>query len=203
MAQGHDQMEEKKTKRSLKALFIFTPLIVVVLVALLSVSMAKTSTTNYCLSCHEMKSYKEELEKSSHAFDKDKNPIECSQCHLPSGVGPRYVAVKIYSGTKDLWAHHVGDPTRLDRRHLQSVARRFLMDDNCLACHQDLYKNVKNEPISEIGKLCHDAYLGKNGETESRCAGCHQNLAHLPEFDRRYLINAKFAAKFSLEKEKK
>jgi cytochrome c-type protein NapC len=77
------------------------------------------------------------------------------------------------------------------------------MDDNCLVCHQDLYKNVKSEPISEIGKLCHDAYLGKNGETGSRCAGCHQNLAHLPEFDRRYLVNAKFATKFSLEKENK
>jgi hypothetical protein len=83
------------------------------------------------------------------------------------------------------------------------VARRFQMDQNCLACHQDLSQNVKGEPISEIGKFAHDAYLGKNGETGSRCAGCHQNLAHLPEFDRRYLVNAKFAAKFSLEKETK
>jgi cytochrome c-type protein NapC len=148
-----------------------------------------------------MQTHKNELEKSSHALDKDKHPIECAQCHLPSRVGPRYVAVKIYSGISDIWAHTVADPSRLDRRHLQVVARRFLMDDNCLACHQDLTKNVKGEPISEIGKLAHDAYLGKNGETGSRCAGCHQNLAHLPEFDRRYWINDKFAAKFSLDKE--
>lgn len=194
---------EKSKKFPFKAFFIYTPLILIVLGIFLSVSMTKTSTTSYCLSCHEMKTHKEELEKSSHAFDKEKNPIECSQCHLPPGMGPRYVAVKIYAGMKDLWVHHLGDSANLDRRHLQGAARRFLMDDNCRACHQDLEKNVKGEPLSEIGKLCHEAYLGKNGQTQSSCAGCHQNMAHLPEFDRRYSVNAGFAAKFSLAKEKK
>jgi hypothetical protein len=27
------------------------------------------------------------------------------------------------------------------------------------------------------------------------CAGCHANMAHLPVFDRRYAVNAAFAAK--------
>ena len=197
-------MEEEKRKGfSSRARWVYLLLALVVLVVLLSVTMARTSTTSSCLSCHEMQTYKNELEKSSHALDKDKQPIECAQCHLPAGVGPRYVAVKIYSGLSDLWAHTFGDTSRLDRRHLQVVARRFLMDDNCLACHQDLSQNVKGEPISEIGKVAHDAYLGKNGATGSGCAGCHQNLAHLPEFDHRYWANAKFAAKFSLAKENK
>jgi nitrate/TMAO reductase-like tetraheme cytochrome c subunit len=196
-------MEEAKKKGfSLKS-WLYAALILMVLVVLLSVAMAQTSTTSSCLSCHEMQTHKDELAKSSHAQDKDKQPIECAQCHLPAGVGPRYVAVKIYSGLSDIWAHTFGDPSRLDRRHLQVMARRFLMDDNCRACHQDLLQNVKGEPLSEIGKLAHDAYLGKNGATGSGCAGCHQNLAHLPEFDRRYWVNAKFAAKFSLAKENK
>jgi nitrate/TMAO reductase-like tetraheme cytochrome c subunit len=196
-------MEEAKKKGfSLKS-WIYAALILVVLVALLSVAMAQTSTTGSCVSCHEMQTHKDELAKSSHAQDKDKQPIECAQCHLPAGVAPRYLAVKIYSGLSDIWAHTLGDPARLDRRHLQVVARRFLMDDNCRACHQDLLQNVKGEPLSEIGKLAHEAYLGKNGAAGSGCAGCHQNLAHLPEFDRRYWVNAKFAAKFSLEKENK
>jgi nitrate/TMAO reductase-like tetraheme cytochrome c subunit len=195
--------QEKKPGFGFRVWWIYVLFILAVLAVLLSVTMARTSTTSSCLSCHEMQTQKDELEQSSHALDKDKHPIECAQCHLPAGVGPRYVAVKIYSGVSDLWAHYFGDPSRLDRRHLQVVARRFLMDDNCLACHQDLSHNVKGEPISEIGKLAHDAYLGKNGETGSGCAGCHQNLAHLPQFDRRYWVNAKFAAKFSLEKENK
>jgi cytochrome c-type protein NapC len=196
-------MEEEKRGFALRARWLYAILILMILVVLLSVTMARTSTTGSCLSCHEMQTHKDELEKSSHALDKDKQPIECAQCHLPAGVGPRYAAVKIYSGVSDLWAHYLGDTSRLDRRHLQVVARRFLMDDNCRACHQDLSQNVKGEPIPETGKLAHDAYLGKNGETTSGCAGCHQNLAHLPEFDRRYWVNATFAAKFSLEKENK
>ena len=99
-------MEEEKNKRfSPKVLFIYIPLVLIVLVVLLSVTMARTSTTNSRLSCHEMQTHKDELEKSSHALDKDKHPIECAQCHLPTGVGPRYVAVKMYSGVSDIWAH--------------------------------------------------------------------------------------------------
>ncbi len=177
-------------------------LIVLALVPVISMSMARTSTTNYCMSCHEMKSHKSELEKSSHAFDKDKKPIECAQCHLPNSFGLKYVAVKVYLGARDMMVHYLGDPNNLDRRKMQQIARRFILDDNCRACHQDLSKNAKGEKISEIGKLCHDAYLGINGSTKSRCVGCHFNVAHLPDFDRRYFFNAKFAKRLQ-EGEKK
>ena len=167
-----------------------------------SVTLARTSSTEYCLSCHEMKSYQTELENSSHAVDKDKQAIQCAQCHIPHG-GLKFAAVKTVSGVKDLWVHYLGDTSKLNRRHMQEAARRFVVDENCLACHADLAKDTRGQPISEIGKLCHDAYLGKNGNTKYGCAGCHQNMAHLPEFDRRYEVNAKFAARLPLEKEPK
>jgi len=102
-----------------------------------------------------------------------------------------------------LWVHYLGDTSKLNRRNMQELAGRFVVDENCLACHGDLDKDVKGQPLSEIGKLCHDAYLGKNGTTAHGCAGCHANLAHLPEFDRRYEVNAKFAANLAQEKENK
>jgi len=148
-----------------------------------------------------MKSYKEELSKSSHAQDKDKNPIECSQCHVPLSVGPRYLTVKGYQGTKDFIVSKLGDPTNLDRKRMQVEARRFMADENCRACHEDLKKNVKDEELSEIGKLCHDAYLLQNGNTKRRCAGCHFNMAHLPGFDRRYWFNEEFARRMDLKEE--
>lgn len=56
-----------------------------------------------------------------------------------------------------------------------------------------MYKDAKGEkPVSEIGKLAHEAYLGKNGQAKSNCAGCHINMAHLPDFDRRLHVNKKF-----------
>lgn len=161
----------------------------------MGVSMARTSTTEYCTSCHEMKPYLDELKKSPHALDANKKPIDCAQCHVPADLGPKYLVVKTVIGMKDMIVHYLGDPENLDRRDMQPMARQFMDDDNCLACHKDLMKDAKGEKaVSEVGKLCHEAYLGKNGGgTKRNCAGCHQNMAHLPRFDMRYAVNAEFA----------
>ena len=162
-----------------------------------------TSSTEFCMSCHEMKPYLKELRFSSHAKDKDGKEIACRQCHIPLGVGPRYLAVKIYSGIKDVAVHFWSKPDSIHRAHTQEAARRFVDDANCFACHQDLYMNAKNNaPVSEYGRLAHDAYLGKNGTTKRNCAGCHINLAHLPPFDRRLQINAAFASRLQQGEEK-
>ncbi len=175
----------------------------VVIIAAASVSMSMTSRTEFCMSCHEMERYKAELEKSSHAVDKDNNPIQCRQCHVPLGVGPKYLTVKTYLGMKDLVVSNFGDPTNLDRRQMQGVARKFMSDENCRACHEDLTKDTKDKELSKIGQLCHEAYLLENGNTTRKCAGCHFNMAHLPKFDRRYYFNEEFAKKLPLVEEKK
>jgi nitrate/TMAO reductase-like tetraheme cytochrome c subunit len=157
--------------------------------------MYATSSTSFCASvCHEMAVYRTELGSSAHALDKEGNETGCARCHIPAGVGPRYMAVKIYSGVKDVFVHLVRSPVSLDRAELQTAARRFVDDDNCRGCHADLYKDARGEKeISEIGGISHDAYLGKNGQAKSNCAGCHVNIAHLPEFDRRLEVNRAFA----------
>jgi nitrate/TMAO reductase-like tetraheme cytochrome c subunit len=75
--------EEKNPGFGFRIWWIYVLLILAVLVVLLTVTMARTSTTSSCLSCHEMQTHKDELAKSSQAQDKDKQPIECAQCHLP------------------------------------------------------------------------------------------------------------------------
>lgn len=168
----------------------------IALAALFAVSaygLKATSTVEFCTSCHEMKVHAEELKYSTHAKDKDGKDIGCSDCHIPAGYGPRYLSVKIYSGMKDLYVHFVEQPGSVNRAAQQLVARRFLDDANCLRCHEDLYKDAKGEKqISREGQLAHDAYLGKNGQARSNCAGCHINIAHAPEFDRRLEVNKEF-----------
>jgi len=166
-----------------------------------AVAFEKTSTTGFCVSCHEMEQHRTELKLSSHAVDKDKKPIECRQCHMPAELGPRYVSLKAYLGIKDMIVHHFGDPDNFYRRELQLSARRFVPDDSCRACHEDLKKTYKGEELSREGKLAHDAYLGINGQTGKGCADCHHNMAHLPIFDRRYVQNAEFAAKMAAQEE--
>lgn len=161
-----------------------------------SYGVKATSTTEFCLSCHEMKVYQKELEASPHAKDAKGNPIGCSQCHVPGSGIVRMVAAKTYLGVKDIWVHTTEEDVVLNRAAMQPMARRFVDDANCRACHQDLGRNAKNDgPVSELGKLAHDNFEDKNGSSRSGCAGCHQNMAHLPPFDRRLAVNAKFAAK--------
>ncbi len=184
-------------------LFLILSAIVIILILVMSVSMARTSTTDYCISCHEMAIYKDELKKSIHAVDKEKNPIECNQCHIPKDIGLRFVAVKTFLGLKDLVVHNFGDPENLNRKEMQDLARRYIPDENCRECHKDLMLDTKDQKISEIGRLSHESYLGKNGNTSRGCAGCHFNMAHLPRFDRRYFFNAEFAKRLPLKKEQK
>lgn len=161
-----------------------------------SVGVVRTSATPFCMSCHEMRVYQEELDASSHAKDAKGQPIGCSQCHIPGNGLVRMLAAKAYMGAKDVWSHFVEGGYDLDRAAMQPVARRFTDDANCRACHEDLMRNAKNDgPVSPEGKLAHDAYLGKNGQARSGCAGCHTNMAHLPVFDQRIPRNAKFLAK--------
>ena len=162
-----------------------------------------TSSTAFCSSfCHEMAAQAAELRSSPHALDADGREIGCARCHIPQGFGPAYLAVKTYSGVKDVYVHLVETPPASDRTGLQKAARRFIDDDNCLACHTDLYKDAKGEKeISDIGRFSHDAYLGKNGQAKSNCAGCHVNMAHLPEWDRRLEVNRDFAGRLKIAEE--
>lgn len=161
-----------------------------------------TSTTQFCVSCHEMGTNQMEMKFSTHAKDKDGRPIDCAQCHLPPGMGPKYLSVKVYSGVKDLCVHFFTDVEELNRIKMQMTAYRFIDDADCLACHGDLYKDAKGEkPVSELGRVAHDAYLGKNGNVRNGCANCHVNLAHLPSFDRNLEINAKFASRVLKQEE--
>lgn len=168
-------------------------LTVLVLVLAASVAVVTTKSTSFCLSCHEMAMYQTELEASPHAKDAQGKAIGCSQCHIPGTNIVRMLAGKLYLGTKDVWVHYTEGGYDLDRAAMQPMARRFVDDANCRACHEDLNRNAKNDgPISEEGKLAHANYQGTNGQSRSTCAGCHVNMAHLPPFDERIPRNAKF-----------
>ena len=178
-----------------KALVMGGVILVVCIVAG-SWGVSVTSRDKFCLSCHEMQVYKDELRLSSHAVDIKGKEIGCSQCHIPADGLFRMLGAKVWLGLKDLWVHNTEQDLHLNRAAMQASARRFTADANCQACHEDMYKDARGEKaISQEGKLAHDNYLGKNGQARSGCVGCHQNLAHLPAFDARLPRNHAFAQK--------
>ncbi len=146
-----------------------------------------------CVRCHDVKMYDMELKISPHAVDKDKKEISCEQCHQF-----HYSPLTSYYARDDYYDKKIFEPGAFDRRKLQKNARNGLSDAKCQECHKDLTKNGKGDAaVSELGQICHDAYLGKNGMTRKNCAGCHINIAHLPKFDRDLQINAEFAQKLT------
>ncbi len=141
-----------------------------------------------CMRCHDVRTYEYELSYSVHAKDKDGKKISCDQCHTP-----HFNPVTSYYARDEYYDKKIFKPEDFDRRAMQKNVQQSVPAKKCQVCHEDLSKDARGKKISEIGRLSHDAFLGKNGSTRKNCAGCHRNVAHLPEFDRDLLINAEFA----------
>ncbi len=155
-------------------------------------SAADRPPVEECMRCHDVKQYQHELKNSVHAFDKDKKEISCEQCHVF-----HFSPLTSYYARDKYYDKKIFEPGTFDRRKMQGNARQTDLTAKCQECHKDLTKNVKGEPISLIGSLAHDAFLGKNGTTRKTCAGCHINMGHLPDFDKDLMINAEFAKKLA------
>lgn len=185
-------MAEHRMKRMKKTAAAGTVMLVAIgmLCSVAASQSRKRPAEEECKRCHDVATYQRELQSSVHAVDKDKKNITCDQCHQF-----HFNPVTAYYARDEYYDKKIFQPGDFDRRRLQKNARRAIQPEKCQACHKDLSKNVKNDPISEIGHLCHDAYLGKNGSTTKNCAGCHVNIAHLPGFDRDLTINAAFLAR--------
>ena len=156
------------------------------------VSAGDRPAVEECMRCHDVKMYQHELKNSSHAFDKDKKEISCEQCHVF-----HFSPLTSYYARDKYYDKKIFEPGTFDRRKMQGNARLTDLSAKCQECHKDLTKNAKDEPISQIGGLAHDAFLGKNGTTRKTCAGCHVNVGHLPEFDMDLMLRADFAKKLS------
>ena len=156
-------------------------------------SAADRPPVEECMRCHDVKQYQYELKNSVHAFDKDKKEISCEQCHVF-----HFSPLTSYYARDSYYDKKIFEPGAFDRRKMQGNARQTDLTAKCQECHKDLTKNAKGDgPVSQLGGLAHDAFLGKNGTTRKTCAGCHINIAHLPVFDMDLTINAEFVKKLA------
>ena len=134
-----------------------------------------TSQDGFCLSCHEMRSYKEELLKSPHAKDAKGKPIGCSQCHISSSGLISMLETKVALGITSSWKHFTSDELLLNRAQIRDTARKYLADANCRSCHANLLLNASQDgPVSPKGKVAHEEYLKKNPHPDrGSCSRCH------------------------------
>ncbi len=140
-------------------------------------SFHATSTTEFCMSCHEMRVVAEQGWMLSTHYQNENGVVAgCADCHLPPGAID-YTIYKIRDGVKDWVVHNFGesDPYKMEWDRLREIARHHHKDSTCLRCHDNLIPSG----MSIKGLVAHREYL--RGETDKNCIQCHDDEIH-PKF---------------------
>jgi trimethylamine-N-oxide reductase (cytochrome c) cytochrome c-type subunit TorY len=149
--------------------------------------MAKTSSTEFCISCHTMQIPFEEYQGSIHYSNSKGIRAECSDCHIPNDPID-YLITKIRA-SKDVYHEFVTGKIDTEEKYeeqriamAETVWGHMRENDSatCRSCHEldamDTY-----EQTDDAVKMHQD---GK--ENNLTCIDCHKGVAHfspVPEMD--------------------
>lgn len=144
-----------------------------------------TNSTEFCISCHEMKStVYEEYKESDHFKNHSGVQTQCADCHVPKDFLPK-MARKVMA-VNDLYHHLLGT---IDSQEKFESRRKFLAERvwrymeatdsrECRSCHT--WSGMDFEEQGRSAKRKH-LRAQEKGET---CIDCHKGLVHeLPSDD--------------------
>ena len=144
-----------------------------------SVLIRRTSSNEYCASCHKIHPQATvSWKKSGHYITKSGYRTNCVDCHLPPH-GQGYLAAKIKTGSRDLWSKWTKDTAKFDweeKARLEN-ARKYVYEASCLACHENLFPAA----LSKAGEDAHIYYTSKNKPPDLQCINCHLDAGHYIE----------------------
>lgn len=147
-------------------------------VAGLEAVVESTSTTEFCLSCHEMRIMHEEFTKSIHFRNRSGVRLECGDCHVPRDGLRKYIAK--LEALDDVYAHFIGTidtPEKFEARRedMAYTVRAAMKEDNSQAC-----RNCHAFNAMDLAKQA-DRPKRKHTEamdTGQTCIDCHKGIAH-------------------------
>jgi len=138
-------------------------------------TMARTSTPQFCASCHEIQPAYFDWQTSSHVVNDKGFVADCMDCHLPAPHDTiNFFYVKTAHGIRDVLLHFVGGP--YDRQAMRQQAWATIENDQCLKCH----RNLLYMPYKRGAMLAHRAVIHPRPGYEKRCTDCHRNFVHRP-----------------------
>lgn len=136
-------------------------------------TMARTSTPEFCASCHEIEPAYNEWRMSSHVVNTKGFVADCMDCHLPSPQDTfQFFYAKTFHGIKDIVIHFVGGP--YDRQAMKEKAWATINNDQCLKCH----RNLLYLPYQRGAMLAHRSVMYARPGYEKRCTDCHRDFVH-------------------------
>jgi cytochrome c-type protein NapC/trimethylamine-N-oxide reductase cytochrome c-type subunit TorC len=136
-------------------------------------TMVRTSTPDFCASCHEIKPAVRAWRESTHFNNAAGVVVDCMDCHLPSPQDTYdFFFAKTYHGIKDVAVHFLSG--EYDREKARKSAYAAFDNDQCQKCH----RNLLNMPNSRGAMLAHRSVIYARAGYEKKCVDCHYDLVH-------------------------
>ncbi len=136
-------------------------------------TMVRTSTPEFCASCHEIKPAVVAWRSSTHTNNAAGVVVDCMDCHLPAPQDTfDFFFAKTYHGIKDVMVHVVSD--EYDRQKERESAYAAFNNDQCMKCH----RNLLYMPSRRGAMLAHRTVLYARPGYERKCVDCHYDLVH-------------------------
>mgnify|MGYP006298719863 FL=1 len=177
---------------------VFKPLIFIILGIIIGFpvfsmtyyTMARTSTPQFCSTCHEIVPAYEAWKTSSHVNNPQGIVANCMDCHLPPPEDTvDFFYTKTLHGAKDVLAHVMHGSEAYDRPQNRRKAYKNMKNENCKKCH----RNLLHMPYKRGAMLAHrSALYGREGN-ERKCVDCHNKLVHV---NRPYYAYKEFRAPY-------
>jgi cytochrome c-type protein NapC len=147
----------------------------VVFAGLFNVGLEYTNRTEFCTSCHSMKTNLAELEEKLHWKSRTGVHAGCADCHVPKDFKEKKLAKVL--AAKDVYHEIMGTidtPEKYEARRLdmaQRVWAKMKASDSreCKSCHslahmdfseQDRFARKKHENATDRGQTCIDCHKG-------------------------------------------
>lgn len=136
-------------------------------------TMVRTSTPEFCASCHEIQPAVDAWRTSTHVNNAQGFVADCMDCHLPAPHNTAdFFYTKTLHGLKDVIAHFVMD--EYDREENREKAYASFKNDQCMKCH----RNILYIPDKRGAMLAHRDVVNALPGREKRCVDCHRDLVH-------------------------
>jgi len=136
-------------------------------------TMVRTSTPQFCSSCHEIQFAYNTWKTSTHVNNPQGFVADCMDCHLPAPQDTfDFFYAKTAHGIKDIVIHFAGGEYDHERARQQAYAG--FRNEQCQKCH----RNILYLPDKRGAMLAHRSVIYARPGYEKRCVDCHRNLVH-------------------------
>jgi cytochrome c-type protein NapC/trimethylamine-N-oxide reductase cytochrome c-type subunit TorC len=136
-------------------------------------TMVRTSTPDFCASCHEIKPAVVAWRSSTHTNNASGVVVDCMDCHLPAPQNTfDFFFSKTYHGIKDVAIHFFMD--EYDKEKARNNAYASFENSQCQKCHRSLL----TMPYKRGAMLAHRSVIHARPGYEKKCVDCHYDLVH-------------------------